>query len=481
MNQLRKKSLQGVVWSFIQQFSGQILSFLISIVLARLLLPAEFGLIGMIAIIIAIGGALKDAGMSQSLIRTEKPEDIDYSTVFYINIIVSVLVYVIVFVSAPLVSRFYGEPQLVDLIRVLSIGIVLGAFSAVQKTKLTKEMNFKTQFLVELPSLIISGIIGVVMAYQDFVVWSIVAMQLSRNLLSTIQLWLYSKWTPKRIFSFERLKFHINFGYKLTLSSLLDVLYSNLFNVIIGRYFSTAQLGFYTRAESTENLVVQNITGAVYKVTYPLFSEIQNDDVRIKNVYKLIIQQVLFWVAPVLIGAAVMAEPLFRFVFTEKWLPAVPMFQILCVVGVMYPMHAYNLSILNVKGRSDLFLKLEVIKKLIAVSFVFLVIPYGIFALLYFQVAFSVFVFFINTYYSGKLINYKVFEQIKHISPTLLTSLAMGVICFFIDQYFLIKIFSDFFRILTIGVVGVLSYFLMARIVQLEPFLEFLKIIKKMK
>ncbi len=479
MDQLRKKSLQGMVWSFTQQFSGQILSFLISIVLARILLPAEFGLIGMIAVIIAIGGALKDAGMSQSLIRTENPVDLDYSTVFFINLLASAIIYVIIFLSAPFVSEFYGEPILIDLIRVLSLGIVVGAFSSVQRTKLTKELNFKTQFFVEMPSLIASGSTGIIMAYNDFGVWSIVAMQLVRNTLSTIQLWIHSRWVPKRVFSLERFKHHLNFGYKLTLSSMIDVLYNNLFNVIIGKYFTSSDLGYYTRAESTENLVVQNITGAVHKVTFPLFSEIQNDNARLKKVYKMVIQQVLFWIAPILVGAAVIAEPLFRFVFTEKWLPAVPMFQILCAVGIMYPIHGYNLAILNVKGRSDLFLKLEIIKKVIAVSCVFIVLPYGIFALLYFQVAFSVFVFFLNTYYSKKFINYSMFEQIKHISPILIVALVMGAVCYILDQQLIHFELSDFLRILIGAIAGLISYFLLAMMLKLDPYMEFLKIIRK--
>lgn len=479
MTQLRKKSLQGMVWTFAQQFSVQLLSFLVSIVLARLLMPNEFGLVGMIAVVISIGVALKDAGMSHSLIRTQKPDELDYATVFYLNLFVSFIVYALIFISSPWIGDFYNKPVLIQMIRLLALGIIIDAFSTIQRTKLTKEMNFKTQFLVDLPSLIVSGIVGVVMAYCNYGVWSIVAMQLVKNSLASIQLWIHSKWIPKFIFSVKRLKVHLNFGYKLTLSGLLDVLYNNIYNVLIGKFFSAADLGYYTRSSGTTNLVVQNVSGAINKVTYPLFSEIQDNDIRLKNVYVLIMQQVLFWVAPILIGAAVLAEPLFRFVYTEKWLPAVPMFQILCVVGIMYPIHVYNLSILNVKGRSDLFLKLELVKKIIAITCIFIVLPYGIYALLYFQVIFSIFALVINTYYSGELINYKIFEQIKDIAPILFVAAIMGGICFLLDQLLLSKNCNDLSRIIVGAFVGFLSYLAIAKLIQSAPLNEFIKIIRK--
>ena len=477
MSQLRKKTLLGVVWAYAQQFSGQIVNFVISIILARLLMPSEFGLIGMIAIVLGIGDTLKDAGMSESLIRTSKPDDVDYSSVFYINILLSVFIYSVIFVAAPLLSEFYGVSTLTKMTRVLSLGIIIGALSSVQRTKLTKEMNFKTQFFVDVPSFIISGIVGVVMAYKDYGVWSLVAMQLTRNSLSTLQLWFYSKWIPKLTFSTKRLKHHFNYGYKLTISRLLEVLYKNMYNILIGKNFTAADLGYYSRSLSTTNLVVQNITGAIDKVTFPLFSEIHYDNNRLKKVYCMVMQQVLFWIAPILIGAAVFGVPLFRLVFTEKWLPAVPMFQILCVVGIMYPIHSYNLSILNVKGRSDLFLKLEVIKKVIAVTFVFVVLPYGVFALLYFQVFFSIFAFFINSYFSGMLIGYRVFEQLKDIIPILIISISMGLLCLIVDEQLLKESFSDLARILIGFSVGVLYYFLVSTVFQLAPLKEFYKII----
>lgn len=481
MLSLRNRAIGGVGWTFTQQFSGQLVSFVISIILARILLPSEFGLIGMIAVVIAIGHSLRDAGMSQSLIRSNKPTDVDYSTVFYINLAVSLFIYALIFFTAPFIAEFYGEKILTSIIRVLSIIIIIEAFSSIQQTKLTKEMNFKTQFIVDLPSIIIGGVVGVLMALADYGVWSIVGMQLTKNFLASLQLWIYSKWVPKRVFSWKRLKWHFNFGYKLTLSGLLDTVYNNMYNIIIGKYFSTAALGFYTRADATKQLPVQNISAALNKVTYPMFAEIKGDNKRLKNAYKLVMQQVLFWVAPLLIGGAVLGEPLFRFVFTEKWLPAVPMFQILCVVGIMYPLNAYNLSILKVKGRSDLFLKLEVIKKSITVVGLLLTIQYGIYALLYFQLLVSIFSYLINSFYSGILIDYSLKDQLQHIFPILAVGVLMGMVCYGFDWYLQILEAQDLLRILAGLILGGITYLGLSKVLNLAPYSEFIRIIKRAK
>lgn len=481
MTSLRKRSLSGVVWTFAQQFGGQLINFFISIILARILMPEEFGLIGMITVVIAVGTSLMDAGMGQSLIRTTNPDDEDYSTVFYVNLFVSLFIYFVVYLSAPLIAAFYDESILNNLLRVLGLSIIVGAFSSVQRTKLTKEMNFKAQFTIQIPSFIISGIIGVVLAYQGYGVWSLVFMQLARNGIASIQFWIYSKWTPKFTFNIQRLKYHFNFGYKLTLSGLLNTLYENLYYIIIGKYFSTADLGFYTRAKSTKQLPVSNISAAINKVTYPMFAEIKDDDNRLKNAYTLVMQQVLFWVVPILVGAAVIAEPLFRLVFTEKWLPAAPMFQLLCVVGIMYPINAYNLSILKVKGRSDLFLKLEIIKKSYTVIGILLVIPFGIFALLYFQIATSIIGFFINSYYSGRFIDFPVLEQIKKIVPIFIITSIMGAACFLLNQIILTSTWHDGYRVVFTSILGLIVYLGISKMANLAPLNEFLSMIKKPK
>lgn len=365
-------------------------------------MPEEFGLIGMIAVFMGVGQGLIDSGLTQSLIRTESPTQEDFSTVFFFNLGGSVLIYGLLYACAPLIADFYNQEILTGIIRIFGISFIITAFSTVQLTRLTKQMDFKTQLMVALPSLIGSGLLGVFLAYNGYGVWSLVWMHVCQAFLNTVQLWYRTKWRPSLVFSIEKFKYHFGFGYKLTLSGLLNTVFKNIYQIIIGKYFMASQVGFYTRASSLKQLPVTNLSNALNKVTYPLFASIQDDDARLKRVYQEIMQMVVFVIAPVLIIMGVVAEPLFRFLFTEKWLPAVPYFQVLCLVGILYPIHSYNLNVLKVKGRSDLFLQLEVIKKILQVAIIMVSIQYGIMGLIWGQLVTSVSAFFINSYYTGK-------------------------------------------------------------------------------
>lgn len=454
---LRKRAKKGFVWTFAQQFGNQIIGFTISLILARILLPEEFGLIGMIAIFVAVGNTLLNAGLTQSLIRSEDLDETDYSTVFYFNLASAIAVYILVFYTGPLIARFYDQPILTDIVRLYCLSFIFSAFSAVQLARLTKKLDFKTQTLVAIPATIIGGVVGVIMAYSGYGVWSLVWSSLITSFLSSVQLWFYSKWKPVLIFSTKKFIKHFHFGYKLTLSGLLNRIFDNIFLLVIGKYFSAAQVGFYTRAETTKQLPLSNIFNSLDKITYPMFAEIQNDDARLKRVYKQLLQMVLFVVAPLLIFIAVLGEPIFRFLFTEKWLPAVPYFQILCVTGILYPLHAYNLSILNVKGRSDLFLKLEILKKIIIVITIIVTIPYGIIVLLYGQVFISLVSFFINSHYTSKFINYPALQQLKHVLPVIILAVFAGAVILGLELLGLNQM-QDFLRILIGGLTGIIVY-----------------------
>lgn len=475
---LRTRAKKGFVWTFAQQFGNQVVGFVISLILARILLPAEFGLIGMIAIFVAVGNTLLNSGLTQSLIRSEELEEADYSTVFYFNLISATAVYGFVFLLAPLIANFYNQPLLIDIVRLYCLSFIFSAFAAVQLARLTKKMEFKTQTLVALPATIIGGAVGIFMAYSGYGVWSLVWSSLITSFLSSVQLWFYSKWKPRLIFSRKKFKIHFDFGYKLTLSGLLNRIFENIFIIVIGKYFSAAQVGYYTRAETTKQLPLSNIFNSLDKITYPMFAEIQNDDVRLKRVYRQLLQMVLFIVAPLLIFIAVLGEPIFRFLFTEKWLPAVPYFQILCVTGILYPLHAYNLSILNVKGRSDLFLKLEVIKKVIIVITILATIQFGILALLYGQVFISLVAFFINSHYTAKFINYPALHQLKDVFPVILLALISGGVIFLIDSLS-INNHSDIVRILIGGLSGVIIYLGIAYLFKLRSFTDLFHLIFK--
>ncbi len=430
---LARKALTGLGWTFAQQFGTQFISFGASIILARILLPEEFGLIGMLAIFMSIGNVLIHGGLTTSLIRTKDPDQRDYSTVFFVNLAGSVIVYLIIFSLAPFIGRFFHQTALTAITRVYTLVFIINAFSSIQLTRLTKQMNFKTQLIIQLPSLLISSVLGVCLAYWGYGVWSLVWMYLCQAALSSFQLWLRTGWRPDFIFDRQKFRNHFRFGYKLMLSGVIDAIYTNAYHLIIGRVFPAAQLGYYTRAMSMRQLPVQNLATALNKVSFPVFSSIQHDNDRLRLAYKKIMQQVLFWTTPTLVILGVLANPLFTLLFTEKWLPAVPYFQILCIPGILYPLQAYNLNILSVKGRSDLFFRLEIIKKSFVTVGIFLVIPFGIYGLLNFQIVSSLFSYFVNSWYSGKMISYGVKDQLQDILPIILLSLIVGVFIWLID------------------------------------------------
>lgn len=432
---LKQQTISGVFWTFIQQFSVQLINFAVSIVLARILLPAEFGLIGMLALFMALGISLTDSGMTSSLIRKNDANQRDYSTVFFINLLVSIVVYAVVFVSGPLIADFFHQPILNPLVRLYAVSFIIRAFMGVQTTRLTKEMNFRLQMMMQIPSVIIGGIVGITMAYKGFGVWSLVWMNLVQTSLYTVQHWLFSGWRPSPIIDSNSLKFHFKYGYKLTLAGLLDVIYANAYHIIIGRFFSPTDLGYYTRAKSLQLLPVTNISNALNKVTFPMFAKVQDDPLRLKLAYQKVMHQVIFWIAPAMILLVLIAKPLIVVLLTDKWLPAVPFFQLLCFAGILYPFHTYNLNILKVKGRSDLFLRLEVVKKIFITIGITISFFWGIYALIIFQVISSAFAFWVNTWYSGKMIGYSGWQQVKDIFPTILMSLGLGLGLWLLSVY----------------------------------------------
>lgn len=477
---LRKKTVSGLLWTFTQQFSVQLINFVAQIILARILMPAEFGLIGMIVIFISVGNSLMDSGMASSLIRTSNATQKDFSTVFWMNLFASIFLYFVLFFCAPFIAGFYRQPVLTPVIRVYTLAFIIKALVGVQTTILTKEMNFKLQMSMQIPSVIIGGITGVVMAYRGYGVWSLVWMNLVQTSLFTLQHWIRTKWHPAFIVDRERLRFHFKFGYKLTLSGLLNTVYTNIYNIIIGKFFSAAQLGYYTRAQTLQMFPITNIATALNKVTYPMFASIQHDDVKLKGAYKKLMQQVIFWVAPLMVYLVIVAEPLFRFVLTDKWLPAVPYFQILCFSGILYPLHSYNLNILKVKGRSDLFFKLEVYKKLFVSIGIAGALYFGMYGLLYFQLISSVFSFAVNTIYSGRMIDYATKEQLKDILPLIGIAFAVGVIIFFFNKFLIVpNHLHDLTSVLTIGAIYWALYLAMNWRLKISAATDFRQLILK--
>lgn len=412
---IRNKAISGFFWTFCQQFVTVFFNFLVSVILARLLLPAEFGLIGMISVFVAVGEALMNGGLANSLIRTENPDQLDYSTVFYANLFVSIGIYFVVFFAAPFIADFFKHPVLVGLLRVYMLCIILYAFSAVPATRLTKDLDFKRLLLYHLPSLVLGGVTGTVMAYLGFGVWSLVWMNVVQAFLYSAQLWYLSRWLPSAVFDRDRLKIHFGFGSKLVLTAILDRIYNNVYNLVIGRFYSAAMLGYYARANTLVQVPSGNLFEAINKVSYPTFAAIQNERGRLLEAYKKMMHQVLFIITPVLAMMALTAGPLFRLLLTDKWLPAVPYFRILCAAAVLNTVNGYNLTILLVKGRTDLYLRLNVIEKVLVTVGILASVRFGIYGLLYFQVVSSVAIYVINGYTSGRLIDYPVGLQLVNL------------------------------------------------------------------
>ena len=419
---LKNKAVKGVGWSFIDNLSSSGITFLVGLVLARLLTPSEYGIMAILTIFIAVSNSIVDSGFSNALIRKTDARRVDYNTVFLFNLLVSGLLYVVLFLAAPAISRFFKEPLLVEVMRVIGWVLVINALAIIPRTLFVKEVNFKTQTKVSLIASISSGVIGIGMALAGLGVWSLVGQQLSRQLLNTLFLWIYCTWRPAWEFSMQSFKELFGFGSKLLLSGLLDTVFKEIYSLVIGRCYTSAQLGQYTRANQFNQIFSSNLTTVIQRVSYPVLSSIQNEPERLREAYRKVIKSTMLISFACMLGLAAVARPLILILIGEKWLPAVGFLQIICFSGMLYPLHAINLNILQVKGRSDLFLRLEIIKKIIAVGPLVLGVLFSIEYMLWGSVCTSLIAYFLNSYYSADLINYPTKEQIKDILPTFLVS-----------------------------------------------------------
>lgn len=452
---LKNKTVKGIVWSSVERFSVQGIQFLVMIVMARLLTPKDYGLVGMVAIFIAVAQSLVDSGFSQALIRKQNRTETDNSTVFYFNIVVGILLYLVLFAIAPLVADFYDSPELTALMRVICLSVVFNSFVVVQRALLTVNIDFKTQAKASLTAAVVSGVIGIGMAYSGFSYWSIVAQQLVNLGLNTLLLWIFTRWRPRWIYSWGSFRELFTFGSKLMVSGLLDVVYRNMYLLVIGKVFTASSLGYYTRANQFAEFPSSNLTGIMQRVTYPVLCQIQDDDERLAQIYRRFLRLSAFLIFPLLVGLSAVAEPFVLLLLKEQWLFAATLLQIICFAMMWYPIHAINLNLLQVKGRSDLFLRLEIIKKAIAVLILCVTIPMGLIAMCVGQILSSLIALIINTNYTGKLIQVGFLRQMRDLLPTLLLSLSMwGVV------YGITSCLSGIILQLIVGIVAGMVYYI---------------------
>lgn len=476
---LQQKAISGVGWTFLEQFGSKAMGFFVQIVLARLIAPEEFGLLGMIIIFNAVGNSLSDSGMSQSLIRTDNPDEKDFSTVFSINFGISVLMYLIFWIVAPFISEFYEQPRLTNLIRVYSIVILINSLFTIQQTRLTYEMNFKYQMKAQLPALLIAGITGVVLAYMNYGVWALVHMEIVLGVSLTIIYFYQTRWIPKLLIDRSKLKEHFQFGYKLTLSGVLGRIVNNIFPLVIGKYFSAAMVGYYTRATTMKDFPIVTISNTLDKVIYPLFAKLKNDKDQLKKAYQKIQILALLVLSTLMFLLILTAHPLFGFLLGEIWLPAVPYFQLLCITGIFYPIHKYNSNILKVKGRTDLFLKMSLITYATLILGIIFTVQYGIIPLILAQVANSVFVMVVNIYFANKFIDYPFKEQFTDAFKTTLPGIVSFIFTFAIIQ--LNPTFEKFTYLSQILIAGGLFMLLFSSIHFLFKTYSMLELIKLLK
>ncbi|MFI8380422.1 lipopolysaccharide biosynthesis protein [Leeuwenhoekiella sp. NPDC079379] len=453
---LKKTATLGLLWTFLDTIVAKGVGIAASITLARLLSPREFGLIGMIYIITSISATLVDGGLTASLIRTKNITNKDYSTIFYTNISISFILYLLVYLLAPLIAQFYEEAELILIIRVYALIFVITSFSAVQHAYFERKMAFKKLMLLNIPGILIGAIVGVCMAYLKYGVWSIIFMQLATQVVLSLMLWIISDWKPSLIFSREKLRQHFGFGYKLTISGILNSIFENIYNILIGKYFSTAALGQFERSYTFSQYPSLVLTTIVGKVSYPLMAGIQDEKERLKQAYKHILQFIFFISAPLMLGLSSISKPLFLFVLGPQWEQAAIFFQILCISGMLYPVHVFNLNLLKVYGRSDWFLKLELIKKIMIALIVSVAFQFGIYGLVWSSVITSFLALAINTYYTNLLIDYNLWKQFKDVWIILLLSIIMFIIMFAVQYYF----FEGYLllKILVPSLTGILFY-----------------------
>ncbi len=465
---LKDKTVSGVGWSAADAFLGQGVSFIIGLILARLLSPEEYGLIGIVMIFTTVLMGVVDSGFSNALIRKEVVSKEDYSTLFFLNLLMSGLMYIILYVSAPWIAIFFERPQLVELLRVTGILLFFQALAIVQYTKLSRNIDFKTKTKASVISALVSGVVGVIMAYEGFGVWSLVAQQLSRELLYAGCLWVFNRWVPELKFSLASFKYMWGFGWKILLSGLLNNIWKELYQMIVGKFYSPATLGQYTRSKQYATIFSSNLTLIVQRVSYPVLSQVREDRSRMLSAYRRIIKTTMFVTAILMISMAAVAEPLIYCLIGPQWHQAALFLPFICVSLSLYPLQAINLNMLEVEGRTDIFLYVEIIKKIIALGPLFLGAFVGIYWMLVGSIITGLVSFFLNSFYTGKSMGYSSWMQLKDVLPSYGIALIVAV-----SVYFFKYLPFSYWIVLPIQVVvGAIVFYFVCETIQLPEYIE---------
>ena len=463
--------VKGFIWRFAERCGAQLVSFIVSIVLARLLVPEDYGTIALVTVFTVILQVFVDSGLGTALIQKKDADDLDFSSVFYFNFVV---LYAGMFMAAPYIAKFYDDISLTPVIRVLSLTIVISGVKGIQQAYVSRNMLFKKFFFSTIGGTIFSAFLGIGMAYIGFGVWALVAQQLSNTMIDTLILWITVKWRPKKMFSWQRLKELLAFGWKLLVSALLDTGYNNLRNLIIGKMYSPTDLAFYNQGDKFPKIIITNINTSIDSVLLPTMSNSQDDRERIKQMTRRAIKTSTYVMAPLMMGLAFCAEPIVSLILTDKWLPCVPFLRIFCITYMFWPVHTANLNAINAMGRSDWFLKLEIIKKVVGLTILLSTMWFGVMAMAYSLLLGSVLSQIINSWPNKKMLNYGYLEQVRDFAPGILLAVIMGICVYFIGYISLSVIFKLIIQIVS----GALIYIAGSAILNLEEFQYLLGMIK---
>ena len=461
-----KNVVNNFIWRFAERCGAQAVTLIVSIVLARILAPGDFGTVSLVMVFTTIMQVFVDSGLGTALIQKKDADDLDFSSVFYFNFAVCLILYAVMFMAAPLIAGFYNDTSLTSIIRVISLTIIISGVKGIQQSYVSRNMLFKRFFFATLGGTIFSACLGIGMAYAGCGVWSIVAQQLSNTAIDTLILWITVKWRPKKMFSWKCLKGLLSYGWKLLISSLLDTVYNNLRNLIIGKIYTSADLAYYNQGDKFPKVIVTNINASIDSVLLPSMAGEQDQCDRVKSMTRRAIKTSTYIMAPLMMGLMFCAEPVVKLLLTDKWLPCVPYLRIFCFTYMFWPIHTANLNAIKAMGRSDLFLKLEIVKKIMGLMLLLLTMKISVMAMAYSLIVSGICSQVINSWPNWKLLDYNYFEQLRDILPSIVIALLMGIIVYFVGLLRLPTIIIIFVQIIA----GAVIYIGTSALLHLEEF-----------
>lgn len=471
----KKDVSSNLLWRLAERFGAQGVTLIVSIILARLLDPEVYGTVALITVITTILQVFLDAGLSTALIQKKDADDLDFSSVFYFNIVFGIFLYALLFFASPLIAKFYGMLELTELIRALGLTLIIFSIKSVQQAYVSRNMLFKKFFFATLGGTLGAAVIGIALAYLGYGVWALIIQNVFNALVDTIILWIVVEWRPKKMFSFSRLKTLLSFGWKMLVSGLLDTIYNDIRQLIIGKMYSSSDLAYYNQGKKYIQVLVNNINSSIDSVLLPTMSKAQDNTIAVKNMTRRAIKTSTYIIMPMMMGIAVCAKPLVELILTDKWLPCVPYMRIFCFTFAFYPIHTANLNAIKAVGRSDLFLKLEIIKKIYGSIVLISTMWWGPMIMAYSLLFTSVLSQVVNSWPNKKLLNYSYIEQLKDMLPQIILSCCMGVIVYCITLFN----FSDMVTILIQIPLGVIIYVAGSKIFHIDSFDYILGIAKQ--